>query len=178
VTRDARLPRPSDGGSYAGYQPAIGSAVGAFYRAATLVDGLDPVVLEVVRVRCARVHDCRRCQVGRYVAAHDAGVDEALLDQVDDYGRSALPERLKVALRFTDAFVTRPGDMGEDLRHALHAHFTPAEIVDMALAIMRFSVHKPLITLGVDAVPADVDADVMWFDFDAAGDVVAAEAPA
>jgi alkylhydroperoxidase family enzyme len=177
VTRDPRLPPPGEGVPYGAHQPELGAAVGAFYRAATRLDVLDPVVLEVVRIRCARVHDCRRCQAGRYVVAHDAGVDEALLARVDDHEHADLPDRLQVALRFTDAFVTRPGDLGDEVRRDLHAHFTPAEIVDMALAIMRFSVHKPLITLGLDGVPAGVGTDAMWFDFDAAGDVVAAEAP-
>jgi alkylhydroperoxidase family enzyme len=177
VSRKVRLPPPTDGSSYSGYRPEIVGAVGELYRAAMLVDGRDPVVLEVVRVRCARVHDCRRCKVGRYIVAHDAGVEEAQLDQIDDYEHSSLDERLKVALRFTDAFVTRPGDISPELRRDLRSHFTPAEIVAIALEIVSFSVHKPMITLGLDGIPAGVDTDVMWFDFDAVGDVVAADAP-
>jgi hypothetical protein len=171
VSREIRIPLPDGGRSVGPYRPEMSSAIGALYRAATAGTDLDPVVLEVVRIRCARVHDCRRCKAARFGGAHDAGVDEAMLDEVDLYERSTLPARLKVALRYTDAFVTRPGEISPELRRDLHAHFSPSEIVSISLLIVSFSLHKPSITLGTDGDPGGNET-IAWFDFDAAGDVV------
>lgn len=171
MNREARLPLPDGHTSASAYRPQMAQAIGALYRASIRAGEVDPVMLEVVRIRCARVHDCRRCKAARSVTAHDAGVDEAMLDGVDLYEDSAFPERLKVALRYTDAFVTRPGEISPTLRRDLHAHFAPSEIVAISLLIVNFSLHKPAITLGTDGDPGGNET-IAWFDFDAAGDVV------
>ncbi len=60
--------------------PSDGMAVlGAFdqlSRAVALLDALDPVTTELVRLRGARQHNCRLCQSTRSVRALDAGADE------------------------------------------------------------------------------------------------------
>src|SRR5262245_11210346 len=135
------------------YQPEMSLAHGDFYAAVGRLDGLDPVLLEVVRIRCARTHDCRICKASRYVPAHEVGLDEADLTAVDSYESSLLPERLKIALRYTDVFLSRPAEMSPDLRRDLHAHFTEREIVALSLEIAKFSIQKELITLGLDVLP-------------------------
>ena len=69
---------------------------------------LDPMTTELIRLRCARTHQCRICQTLRLADALAAGVDEEITAQIDFYERSDLPDRAKVALRVTDAFITRP----------------------------------------------------------------------
>jgi alkylhydroperoxidase family enzyme len=155
------------------YQPEMTRAQGDFYSAVGRLDGLDdPVLLEVVRIRCARTHDCRMCRASRYLPAQEAGLDEASLAAVDRFESSALPERLKVALRYTDVFLTRPGDMSPELHRDLGAHFTEAEMVFLSLEIAKFSIQKQLITLGIDVLPGmDMDREVAWFQYDASGQI-------
>src|SRR5689334_9689859 len=119
MTRDRRIPLPpgatSNAEIAAAYQPELFAQIGQFLEAATRLSALDPVLSEMVRIRGARTHDCRICKATRYRDALDAGVDEAMLAEVDNYEQSSLPERVKVALRYTDAFNTRPGDIGAEL---------------------------------------------------------------
>jgi alkylhydroperoxidase family enzyme len=69
---------------------------------------LDPVLTELVRLRCARTHNCRICQTLRLADARDAGADDAMTAAVDRYETSDLDERTKAALRVTDALITMP----------------------------------------------------------------------
>ena len=112
------------------------------------------------------------CKASRYRGAHEAGLDEAGLTAVDSYESSMLPERLKVALRYTDLFLSRPGEMSVDLRRDLHAHFTEREIVALSLEIAKFSIQKQLITLGLDVLPdVDMEREIAWFEYDASGQI-------
>src|SRR5262249_51809349 len=156
----------------AAYQPEMSRAQGDFYSSVGRLDGLDPVLLELVRIRCARTHDCRMCKASRYLPAFDAGLDEQSLTSVDFYESSALPERARVAWRRPDQFVTRRGEIDPVLRRALHAHFTEREIVALSLEIAKFSIQKQLITLGLDVMPdVDMDHEVAWFEYDASGQI-------
>ncbi len=81
-----------------------------FERAVVRIKGLDPLTTELVRLRCARIHDCRRCRSVRDDAALEAGFDEELGAKIDDCEASDLAPRHKAALRLADAMIlgTRP----------------------------------------------------------------------
>ena len=111
MTRNIRIPLPPGGTSPAAYQPDMSSALGEWSAACNRLNVLDPILLEVVRIRCARTHDCRLCKASRLKTAREEGLDEATLTTVDFYEESALPERLKTALRYTDIFLTQPASM-------------------------------------------------------------------
>ena len=66
------------------------------------------MLTELVRLRCARTHNCRICQTLRLADARDAGADDAVTAAVDRYETSDLDERIKAALRVTDALITLP----------------------------------------------------------------------
>ena len=106
----------------------------------------------------------------RLGVAQDAGLDETMADKIDHYEGSDLPEHQKVALRFTDAFITRPGEIGDELRAQLHEHFTPEQIVELALDISKWSTQKLPVALGLDR-PVREDS-LSLFDFDGDGEVV------
>ena len=91
-----------------------------------LLDQMDPVTTELVRLRAAAYHDCRACKSLRTTTGRDAGVDETMTAKVDRYETSDLPERHKVALRFADAMMTQPGQLSSELKQQLHQHFTDA----------------------------------------------------
>ena len=135
---------------------------------------LDAVTTELVRLRCARQHDCRICQSLRLDEARDAGADDSVLAQIDHFETSDLTERHKVALRLVDAVIWRPSDIGDELVQQVHAHFTDEEIAELLLDITKWSTQKIHVTLGTDGtdrVPLD-DSGVALLSFDDSGAAV------
>ncbi len=128
---------------------------------------LDPVVTELVRLRCARTHHCRICQTLRLADAHSAGVDEGMTSKIDYYETSDLPEAYKVALRITDAFILRPDAATEHLVRAARATFPAEQLAELCLDITKWSTQKIHVALGTDtadALPIN-EAGVALFGF-------------
>lgn len=147
--RGPRLPPPPGGGSHRAWQPRLAAALDDYQAAVVRGNPLDAVTTELVRIRCARVHDCRACRTLRLVDARDEGADEALLSQVDAYESSALAERHKVVLRLTDAHLFAV--VSDGLADQVRAHLTPQEASAVVLLVTKFSVQKSLVVLGLDA---------------------------
>jgi AhpD family alkylhydroperoxidase len=149
MTRVVRVPAGADG------RP-VGRDADLMARLVTYQDTvmrsghLDPVTTEIVRLRCARQHDCRICQSLRLTDARQAGADDELLAQIDHYETSDLPERQKVALRLVDAFIWRPSDLSDDLVAQVQAQFTDVEIAELLVDITKWSTQKIHVTLGTD----------------------------
>ena len=61
-----------------------------FLREVALLDALDPVTTELVRLRGARQHTCRVCMSRRSLAAIEAGADAETFAAVDRYRSSDL----------------------------------------------------------------------------------------
>jgi alkylhydroperoxidase family enzyme len=163
-------------GSYAAadYVAADASPAGlldAYQAAVVRGSALDPVTTELVRLRCARTHHCRICQTLRLAHSRAAGVDEDMTAKVDFYERSDLPKRAKVALRVTDAFITRPDLLSDTVAGQARASFGPAELASLCLDITKWSTQKIKVALGTDGADRLVtDADgVALFGFDSGG---------
>jgi alkylhydroperoxidase family enzyme len=134
---------------------------------------LDPITTELVRLRCARSHRCRICSTLRLGDARSAGVDETMTAKIDFYEQSDLPERYKVALRLTDAFITRPDTLSDQVVGQARTFFSPEELAELCLDITKWStqkIHVALGTDGADAVPLNEDGTAI-FDFDPSGRV-------
>lgn len=109
---------------------------------------LDPVTTEIVRLRGARVHNCRLCKSLREASALEAGACETLYDEIDHYENSDLSDRHKAALRFVDAVIWTPAQVpGAELLR----HFSADEAVELTLDVMRNASNKVAVALGVDA---------------------------
>ena len=113
---------------------------------------LDPLVTEAVRLRCARTHDCQICQTLRLAEARSAGADAAFTDQIDLYERSDLPERVKVALRITDAFITRPDLLDPSVIDQAITTFSEEQLVEILLDITKWSTQKVNVATGTDGI--------------------------
>jgi alkylhydroperoxidase family enzyme len=137
------------------YGTPLDHAMRDFELAAVRADGVDPITTELVRLRCARLHDCRRCKAVRDGAALDAGFDEALGAKVDAYETSDLEPRHKAALRLTDAMLLTPGAVDPALRADLRAHFSEAQIAELCLDVVKWSVQKALVALRLEAPPRE-----------------------
>ncbi len=155
---------------------AVGDAtpaglLGAYQEAVVRGSTLDPMTTELVRLRCARTHRCRICQTLRLADARAAGVDEAITAQIDFYERSDLPDRAKIALRVTDAFITRPDLLADITAGQARTSFEPAELASLCLDITKWSTQKIHVALGTDGADGlETDQDgVAMFGFDETG---------
>ncbi len=143
-----RIGPPTKSGRYG---TELDAAMSAFENAVVRADALDPITTELVRLRCARIHDCRRCQTVRDDAAFEAGFDEELGAKVDTYETSDLEPRHKAALRLADAMILGAPIDREDAR----AHFSDEEIAELLLDVVKWSVQKPLVALRIEPAPND-----------------------
>ena len=158
------------------YGPAPAPATGdlwatleEFMRVVALLDALDPVTTELVRLRGARVHHCRVCQSRLSLKAVDASGDPSIF--AADADTTSRPEREQVALDLADLLVTQPGLIDDRLVAQVQRLLTPAEITELVLDVVRNAANKIAVALGGDA-PV-VSEGFEYYDVDATGDVVA-----
>jgi alkylhydroperoxidase family enzyme len=111
---------------------------------------LDDAVTEVTRLRNADRQSCRYCASLRIPIAQPDGVDD-LRAAVAAYETSALPERLKSALRVTDAFLAVPPSHLVARAQEARSHFSTEQIVDLGYKLVVFTANKTLVALGIDA---------------------------
>jgi hypothetical protein len=87
----------------------------------------------------------------RRAVARPAGSGD-LMDEVLAYEESeSLSELQRVALRLHDAFLADPGGLGAAARAEALAHFSSAQLVELALKFLHWSTNRPVVTLGGDA---------------------------
>ena len=104
-------------------------------------------------MRNARVTDCGFCKNVRFDGALADGLDESQVDQIGDNYESAelLSDDQKLVLRWTDRFLVDAGRADDALLTAMRARFSPAEIVELTLALALFlGMSKVLVSLGVE----------------------------
>jgi AhpD family alkylhydroperoxidase len=127
---------------------------------------LDQATKELARIRNARTIDCAICKAIRFKGAREEGLTEDVVDRIrDGYEASDLSPRQKVVLRYVDAFLASPGEIGEDLRRELLAHFTPAQVVELAAAVALFmGFSKIAVALGglPDSIPVHEQPTPAW----------------
>jgi AhpD family alkylhydroperoxidase len=170
MTRAPRVPVGADGRPL-GRDPELVGLLSAYQDAVVRSGHLDPVTTELVRLRCARQHDCRICQSLRLAEARDAGATDAVTAQIDHYETSDLSERHKVALRIVDAVIWLPGEMTDDLVEQAHEHFSDEELAELLVDITKWSTQKIHVTLGTDGterVPLD-ESGIALLSFDEQG---------
>jgi len=111
---------------------------------------LDPVLKELVRLRGARLHQCRRCQSVRSVAALNAGADEGLLSSAIPEEIAGLPQATLAALDLVDALFGGPAVLSDELVARLRDSFDPSELVELVSYLMRNAANKIPVAFGVD----------------------------
>lgn len=172
MTREPRVPLGPDGRP-AGRDADLVRLLAQYQDAVVRSRQLDPVTTELVRLRCARQHDCRICQTLRLSDAAEAGVDDEVTAQIDHYETSNLSERHKTALRIVDAVIWRPTEISAALVEQAHTHFTADEIAELLVDITKWSTQKIHVTLGTDGADRLTvnERGVAYFAFDADGRV-------
>ncbi|MGD9622526.1 MAG: carboxymuconolactone decarboxylase family protein [Mycolicibacterium sp.] len=113
---------------------------------------LDPVTTEVVRLRGAAAHHCRLCQSLRETHALDAGGSEDLYGQIADFETAVLlSEAHKAALRYIDALIWTPSQIGPHVADGLREHFSAGQMRELTLDVMRNAANKIAVSLAADA---------------------------
>jgi alkylhydroperoxidase family enzyme len=101
---------------------------------------LSPAEIEVARLRNARKVNCVYCKSVRYAVARADGLSEDRVAMIDDNFRdSALSDREKLILAFTDQFLDDPAGLSEQLKAELLATFSPQELVHLSMVVAHFS---------------------------------------
>lgn len=126
------------------------AAIAEFAAAAMRAKQVDPVITEIVRLRCAQYHDCRLCGSVRTKDALDAGFDEQMQRKIGDYENGNFNPKIKAALRLCDAMITNPASMDQSLRQELSQHFSSEQIVELCVDVMKWSQQKALVAMRVE----------------------------
>jgi len=151
----------------------LAAALERYQEKVVLGTALDPVITEMVRLRCARTHGCRICKTLRLINAREVGVDDSMTAKIDFYEKSNLDERIKMALRITDAFITRPDTLTGAVSSGARSTFSPEALAELCLDITKWSTQKIYVALGTDtadALPKNADG-LSFFSFDKEGRV-------
>jgi alkylhydroperoxidase family enzyme len=103
-------------------------------------DNVNPALLELVRLRNARLVNCVFCKNVRYDVAKADGLTEDKVAQIaDGYEQSDLSEREKIALVFADAYLKNGGEISAAQADAVRAEFSPQELAHLAIALVAFN---------------------------------------
>ncbi|MFV0277835.1 MAG: carboxymuconolactone decarboxylase family protein [Parahaliea sp.] len=141
-------------------------AIAGFAAAVVRIRDVDPLLRELVRLRCAQIHDCRLCGSLRFDEALEAGFDEDMQRKIARYESSDFSPPVKVALRLCDAIIMTPSLADDNLRADLQQHFSDSQITSLCLDVMKWSQQKVLVALRMEAPPWETTTTL---SFDAEG---------
>jgi alkylhydroperoxidase family enzyme len=128
---------------------------------------LDPLTTEVVRLRGATQHNCRRCKSRRESTALDAGGSERLYDEIERFEDSvSLDARAKAALRYLDGLIWSPAHLVVDDAAEVRLHFSDAEAIELTFDVMRNAANKIMVSLGADAAKVEHGTERFLIDAD------------
>ncbi|MEI7624455.1 MAG: carboxymuconolactone decarboxylase family protein [Actinomycetes bacterium] len=140
------------------------------------LQSVDPVTKELVRLRGARLHQCRRCQSVRSVAALNAGANNELLSSDNPAALGELSDGTIAALDLVDATFSGPPSVNEELLGRLSRSYDTAQFVEIASYLLRNACNKIPVAFGVD--DALVEEGFEYQIIDASGDTVTVDASA
>jgi alkylhydroperoxidase family enzyme len=86
----------------------------------------------------------------RSAVALQQGVDEEMLQAVDNYEDSEMSAAQQAALRLADAYLGSPADMSDTVREYVSEHLTATQIVEVLLKLTGYSSDKAMVALGLD----------------------------
>lgn len=138
-------------------------AIGKFAAAIVQAKTVDPMITELVRLRCAQIHDCRLCGSLRSQEALDQGFDETMQRKISCYSKSDFSPDIIAALRLCDAMILSPASANGALKIELEQYFSPEQIAEICLDVMKWSQQKALVALRSEA-PLWDNVTVLSFD--------------
>jgi alkylhydroperoxidase family enzyme len=122
-----------------GLRPDLYEPFRAFYATFWTHRLLDPVVLELCRLRVAQLLRCPSEQRLRYQPALDAGLTEAQVAQLAQWPTSPLfSDAHRAALAFAEQFVIDVAGIGSELRDAVIDHVAISGLVALCEALALY----------------------------------------
>jgi alkylhydroperoxidase family enzyme len=86
----------------------------------------------------------------RSAVALQHGVDEQMLDAVDNYEDSDMSAVQRAALRLADAYLGSPADMSDAVKQEIAQQLTAEQVVELVVKLVGFSSDKVMVALGLD----------------------------
>ena len=109
--------------------------VGLFWRRPLV----DPVVLELCRLRVAQLLRCDADVAVRYASAVASGLTDEHVRRLPEWPTAPVfTEAQRAALAFAEQFVLDPHRVDDSMRNALAAHFSSKEVVALTEALAIF----------------------------------------
>jgi AhpD family alkylhydroperoxidase len=142
------------------HAPAAYAALSALTRAASQ-SGLEPALLELVKVRASQMNGCAYCLHFHLALARRHGVPQDQLDLLAGWREAPLfTERERAALTWAEA-LTRltQGEVPEEARAAAAARFNDVELANLSAAIGLINAWNR-ISVGFRFVPVVASAPV------------------
>jgi alkylhydroperoxidase family enzyme len=122
-----------------GLRPDLYEPFRAFYAVFWTDRLLDPVVLELCRLRVAQLLRCESEQQVRYEPALDAGLTEGQIARLPDWSRDpSFTDAQRAALAFAEQFVLDPHGIDDDCRDAVIDHLELPGLVALCEALALF----------------------------------------
>lgn len=116
-------------------QPALAAHLADLERAAW--SAVDPVLLELCRVRIAMLLGCAEEAQARSDAAVAAGLDEVLLAELSSWPTSPrFGARERACLAFCEQFVIDVASLDDDMASAVAEHLGPQGLADFTAALL------------------------------------------
>lgn len=143
---------------------ALGAAFDEWIRVVPRLEGLDPVLTELVRLRGAGHHECRVCQSIRYLPALEAGAADSLMDSVITQASAAQTPAQAAALAFADELLATPGRLSPDALRAVKENFSAAQRVELVLDIARNATNKLAVAFAADAPRVETGFEICAAD--------------
>ena len=139
-----------------GLRPDLYDAFRAFYAVFWTRELLDPIVLELCRLRVAQLLGCVVEQQVRYAPARDAGLTESQIAALPRWpDDTRFSEAQRAALAFAEQFVLDPHGVDDELRDTVIDHFEIAGLTALCEALALFDGFSRFrIVLGVDGPTA------------------------
>lgn len=138
-------------------------AIAEFAAAVVNAKTVDPLITELVRLRCAQIHDCRLCGSLRNQEALEQGFDETMQHKIARYQSSDFSPDIVAALRLCDAMILSPASADTALKEELERYFSAEQIAEICLDVAKWSQQKALVALRMEAPPWDT-VTVLAFD--------------
>jgi AhpD family alkylhydroperoxidase len=121
------------------HRPPLAKAVGAFGRSLKVNRTLPDRLVELVRLRVAFHNQCRSCMAIRYTDAVKDGVTEDLVCSLEKPMEAPdLTAAEKAAIRYGELFATNHLAIDDAMYDELRAHFSEAEIIELAITVAFF----------------------------------------
>ena len=133
------------------HQPVLLKRIAAALRRFPESDGLDPELLELMRLRVAAVHQCAYCGTVRTQAVREAVApkEDALFgEEVDE---DELTHREALAVRLAGEMSRDPQEISDEFFESLREEFTDDELIELLLfASLEVGLDRFCIALRLD----------------------------